>query len=98
VRGLLIRYRGARNAPHTLRRGREQARERAQKLLSRAQMEEADFADVALRFADSLLEPDDLAHRFLDPSFGDAVALLGIGDMSAPLECDEGFMVLQRIA
>jgi serine/threonine protein kinase len=98
VRGLLIRYRGARNAPTGVRRTREQARERADKLLSRARMEGADFADVALRFADNLLEPEDLAPRATDPNYLDAVSSLAIDELSPPLECDEGFQVLQRIA
>jgi hypothetical protein len=98
VRGLLIRYRGARHAPSSLRRAREQARERAHKLLSRAEMEGADFADVALRFADSLLEHEELIPRLSDPQFADAIAALAIGQMSAPLECDEGFLVVLRIA
>jgi hypothetical protein len=98
VRALLIRYRGARNAPSTLRRGRDQARERANKLLSRAKMEGADFADVALRFADSLWEHAELAPRLHDPVFADALAELRIGQITPPLECDEGFLVIQRLA
>jgi serine/threonine protein kinase/predicted DsbA family dithiol-disulfide isomerase len=98
VRGLLVRYRGARNAPAGLRRSREQARERAQKLTSRARMQGADFADVALRFADALLEPEMLSARIQESAVADALAGLNIGDMSVPMECDEGFQVLQRIA
>jgi protein-disulfide isomerase len=97
VRGFLVRYRGARNAPAGLARTREEARERARKLRSRAGMEGADFADVALRFADALLEPETLAARLIDPGVGEVVLHLRIGDMSEPLECDEGFQVLQRL-
>jgi predicted DsbA family dithiol-disulfide isomerase len=98
LRGFLVRYRGARSAPTGLTRSREQARERAQKLTSRARMQGADFADVALRFADALLEPEDLVARARDPKLADELSLLDLGDMSAPIECDEGFQVLQRIA
>ena len=98
LRGLLIRYRGARNAPSTLQRSRAQALERATKLLGRARMEGNDFSDVALRFADCLLEPDELSPRLLDQSFADAAAGLRVGQLSEPIECDEGFMVLQRLA
>jgi hypothetical protein len=94
----LVRYRGARNAPPGLKRTREEARERARKLGERARMEGEDFANVALRFADALLEPDDLAHRLAVPAVADEVAQLQIGDMSKPLECDEGFQVLQRMS
>jgi 2-hydroxychromene-2-carboxylate isomerase len=97
ARGLLIRYRGARNAPGGLSRTREQARERATKLIGRARMEGADFADVALRFADSLLEPEELSPRLIDPVLADAVATLKLGELSAPVECDEGFLVAQRV-
>jgi serine/threonine protein kinase/predicted DsbA family dithiol-disulfide isomerase len=98
VRGLLIRYRGARNAPAGLSRSRAQALERASKLLGRAKMEGADFADVALRFADHLLEPDELAPRLLDHAFADATATLRVGELSQPIECDEGFLVVQRLS
>jgi protein-disulfide isomerase len=97
VRGLLVRYRGARNAPAGLSRTREEALDRARKLRSRAGMQGADFADVALRFADALLEPEVLASRLNDPNLGEVVIRLRIGDMSEPLPCDEGFQVLQRI-
>lgn len=98
VRGFLVRYRGARNAPPGLARTREEARERARKLRSRAGMAGADFADVALRFADALQEPETLAPRLLDTVVGEAVLHLEVGQLSEPLECDEGFQVLQRLA
>jgi serine/threonine-protein kinase len=96
VRGLLLRYQGARNAPAALRRTRAEARERAEKLLGRARMEGADFNDVALRFSDQLLESEDLMPRLEDPIFYEAVSKLAIGDLTPPLECDEGFQVVQR--
>jgi protein-disulfide isomerase len=98
ARGLLIRYRGARNAPGALQRTREQARERASKLISRARMEGADFTDVALRFADALLEPNEIMPRLVDPLLADALASLKLGELTAPVECDEGFIVAQRVA
>jgi predicted DsbA family dithiol-disulfide isomerase len=98
VRAFLIRYRGARNAPAALRRTREQAYERACKLVVRAQMPGSDFADIALRFADNLLEHEDLAPRFADPLFGDASRALRVGQLSEPIECDEGYQVLQRVS
>jgi serine/threonine protein kinase len=98
VRGLLVRYRGARNAPIAVRRTREDARERARKLRDRARVEGADFENVALRFADSLLDPEELAHRLTEPAIADAVRGLHIGEMSQPVECDEGYQVLQRLS
>jgi Thioredoxin/PPIC-type PPIASE domain len=98
VRAFLVRYRGARNAPVTLRRTREQAYERASKLVVRAQMPGSDFGDIALRFADSLLENDDLTQLLNDPVFADATRSLRIGQLSEPLECDEGYQVLQRMS
>ncbi|HET8934167.1 MAG TPA: protein kinase [Polyangiales bacterium] len=98
VRGLLVRYRGARNAPAGMSRTREEARERARKLGERARMQGADFANVALRFADALIEPEDLTHRLREPMVADAVTGLAIGEMSQPVECDEGYQVLQRVS
>jgi protein-disulfide isomerase len=97
VRGLLVRYRGARNAPLTVRRTREEARERARKLGERARVEGAEFENVALRFADALLEPEELAERMREPAIADAVKVMEIGDMSLPIETDEGYQVLLRI-
>jgi hypothetical protein len=98
ARALLIRYRGARNAPSSLRRTREQARERAGKLGERARLEGADFADVAMRFADSLIEPETLVGRVAEPPVADVLARLRLGEISGPLECDEGFQVFQRLS
>ncbi|MET0387451.1 MAG: protein kinase [Polyangiales bacterium] len=98
VRAFLIRYRGARNAPASIRRTREQARERALKLISRAQMEGNDFTDVALRFADSLIDAEKFSPDVIDQAMADEIVKLKVGDMSNPLECDEGYQVLQRMA
>jgi serine/threonine protein kinase/protein-disulfide isomerase len=97
LRGLLVRYRGARNAPTSVRRTREEARERARKLGERARVQGADFENVAMRFADALIESEDLAPRLVDPTVADAVTGLNIGELSQPIECDEGYQVLQRI-
>jgi len=97
VRGLLVRYRGARNAPPAVRRTREEARERARKLGERARVQGADFENVALRFADALIEPEDLRERMAEPAIADALRGLQVGEMSQPVECDEGYQVLQRI-
>jgi hypothetical protein len=64
----------------------------------RAQLPGSDFGDIALRFADSLLEPNDLSGRDNDPDFADAVRLLAVNQVSEPIECDEGYHVVQRIA
>jgi serine/threonine protein kinase len=98
ARALLIRYRGARNAPSTLQRTRAEARERASKLGERARMDGADFAHVAMRFADSLIEPEALVARATEPQFADLLARLRVGEISVPIECDEGFQVLQRLS
>jgi hypothetical protein len=98
VRAFLVRYRGARNAPVSLRRTREQAYERACKLVTRAQMPGSDFADIALRFADNLFENDELEERLSDPVFADASRALRVGQLSEPIECDEGYQVLQRVS
>jgi protein-disulfide isomerase len=98
VRAFLVRYRGARNAPPSLRRTREQAFERACKLVSRAQMPGSDFGEIALRFADNLYEHEELTQSLSDPLFADASCALRVGQLSEPLECDEGYQVLQRVS
>jgi serine/threonine protein kinase len=98
VRSFLVRFRGARNAPPSLRRTREQAFERACKLVSRAQMPGSDFGEIALRFADNLYEHEDLTECLNNPLFADASRALQYGQLSEPLECDEGYQVLQRVS
>jgi hypothetical protein len=97
LRGVLIRYEGARNAPRGLRRTRAQARMRAEKLKARAMMPEADFAALGHRFGDHLLEPETTQPR-ADDALSVAVARLAINEVCNPIECDEGFYVAQRIA
>jgi serine/threonine protein kinase len=97
LRGVLIAYQGARDAPRALRRTREQARERADKLLARARLPGADFSDLALRFGDRLIELGEVEVSELSVPIQDAVARLAIGEVSDPLERDEGFHVLQRV-
>jgi hypothetical protein len=97
LRGVLIGYQGARNAPRALRRTREQARERAHKLLARAKLPGADFADLALRFGDSQIDLGEVDLMLLPGAIKDAVARLEMLEVSEPIECDEGFQVQQRI-
>jgi predicted DsbA family dithiol-disulfide isomerase len=97
LRGVLIRYEGARNAPRGLRRTRAQARMRAEKLTARAMMPEADFAALGQRFGDHLLEPETTQPR-ADDALSLAVSRLGVNEVCSPIECDEGFYVAQRIA
>jgi hypothetical protein len=97
LRGVLIRYEGARNAPRGLRRTRAQARMRAEKLKARAMMPEADFAALGQRFGDHLLEPETTQPR-ADDALSLAVSRLGVNEVCNPIECDEGFYVAQRIA
>jgi hypothetical protein len=97
VRGLLVRYQGARNAPRTLRRTRAEAIERALKLVARAQLPRTDFADIALRFSDGLVELGELNVSDVAEPMQSAIAQLSLLELSCPVECDEGFHVLQRV-
>jgi predicted DsbA family dithiol-disulfide isomerase len=97
VRAFLVRYRGARNAPPALRRTKDQAYERACKLVARAKVPGSDFADIALRFADTLLESSDMSARRNEPPFADVIRKLQIDQLSEPIETDEGYQVLQRV-
>lgn len=97
LRGLLVRYQGARNAPRNLRRTRDEAMERALKLLARAQLPRTDFADIALRFSDGLVELGEVKVSDLGEPMQSAIAQLALFELSCPVECDEGFHVLQRV-
>ncbi|MDD9943011.1 MAG: protein kinase [Myxococcales bacterium] len=97
LRQILVCFRGARRAPRNVRRSREQALERAEKLRARACLPGADFADLAMRFSDADLDLGTLElHGLPEPTL-DAVMGLAVGGISRLIETDDGFRFLQRV-
>jgi len=98
---VLVRYAGAKHAPATITRTREQACLRAQEALAKLQ-EGASFADVVRDYSDEsgaetregtlgAIERGDVA-----PAFADAAFELKVREVSQVVETDFGFHVILR--
>jgi peptidyl-prolyl cis-trans isomerase SurA len=101
ARHVLVRYKGAKNAPATIRRTREQALKiavEAQQKLSQGQ----DFAMIAKKYSEdgSKDKGGDIGSpgrgRLAAP-FEDALWALKVGELSTVVETEFGFHVIQRL-
>jgi hypothetical protein len=99
---VLVRYAGAKHAPATVTRTREQACLRAEEALSKLH-DGMSFADVVRAYSDEsgaetregsigTVERADVA-----PAFADAAFELGIREVSQVVETDFGFHVILRV-
>jgi NIMA-interacting peptidyl-prolyl cis-trans isomerase 1 len=102
VKHVLVRYAGAKRAPETITRTREQACLRAQEALTKLK-EGTSFADVVARYSDEsgaatregslgTIQRTDVA-----PGFADAAFELGIREVSEVVETPFGFHVILRV-
>ncbi len=104
VQALLVSYAGAQKAPPELRRDKSQARKRAQMVANIAQMSGEHFAELAIKYGDRPLLPDNggsgaLLERGdgkLDRAVEDVAFALAIGEVSKPVETPQGFVILRR--
>jgi peptidyl-prolyl cis-trans isomerase C len=107
IRGLVIAYIGAKNAPSEVTRSQAEARERANMVATIAQMSGEHFAELTLKYGDRALtlsgdtDPagDALLERNstqLDPKVAAVAFSLSIEEVSAPVQCAEGFVIVKR--
>jgi len=104
IRGLVVAYAGATNAPSQVTRNRRQAHERAQMVATIAQMTGEHFQELTLKYGDRPLLPDSSAQALLERGSGmvdakvEAAAFaLSPNEISAPIETREGFVIVQRV-
>jgi parvulin-like peptidyl-prolyl isomerase len=97
-----VTYAGARNAPSASNRSETQAKERAQRILSRVREPSSDFTALILRFSDDPNAARDRGDMGLVPQgrlegpLDRAAFSLNVGDISEVIATDEGFHILQR--
>jgi parvulin-like peptidyl-prolyl isomerase len=98
---ILIAYKGARNAPTTITRSKEQAKKRAENVLKKA-LKGGDFAALAKEYSDDpgsgprggdlgTFTRTTMVKPFADGAFG-----LRPGELSTVVETDFGFHVIRR--
>jgi hypothetical protein len=101
VQHVLIAYRGAKNAPKTVKRSQAEARKLAEQILAEARAG-ADFSDLAARHSDdpgAKASRGNLGKRKRDafvPAFADAAFRLKEGEVSDVVETEFGFHIIKR--
>jgi len=102
TRHLLIRYKGARNAEAKIKRSRDAAQQLAAKLHAEATRPGADFEALAKKHSEdgSAARGGDLGpvgRGMFAPSYEAAAFALQPGELSAVVESDFGFHLIQRV-
>ena len=102
VRHVLVRYRGAKNAPDAIARTREEACLRALEARDKILAQTIDFDQAVKDYSDEAGAADrrgamgTLERREMTPPFADAAMELSIGQMSDVVETDFGFHLILR--
>jgi peptidyl-prolyl cis-trans isomerase NIMA-interacting 1 len=104
ARALLIAYAGAKGAPNGIQRSKQEARERASMVANIAQMSGEAFPELVIKYSDRPLLADNAAGTLVErgsgllpPEAERAAFALAVGEVSAPIETAEGFVIAQRI-
>lgn len=102
TRHILVRYKGARNAEPKIKRSKEDAQKLAEKIHAEATRPGADFAALAKKKSEdsSAERGGDLGpvgRGLFAPSYEAAAFALKSGEISAVVESDFGFHVIQRV-
>lgn len=102
VRHVLVRYKGAKNAPESITRTREEACLRALEARDKILAQTADFDQAVKDYSDEAGAAErrgsmgTLERREMTPPFADAAMELSIGQMSDVVETEFGFHLILR--
>lgn len=102
TRHILIRYRGAHNAPADVTRSKDEARALAQRLQKEASAEGADVAALAREHSEDGSaerggDVGEIARGLLEPEYETAAFALAPGQVAEVVETRVGFHVIQRM-
>ena len=102
TRHILIRYRGAENAPADITRSKEEARQLAAQTREEAMADGADFAAIAREKSEDASaerggDVGTLGRGRLAPEYEAAAFALSPGDTSEVVETEFGFHIIQRV-
>lgn len=102
TRHLLVRHAGARNAPDDVTRTEAEARARAEELRAQLLAPGADFAAIAREHSEDASAEDGgdlgmVGRGLLAPAYEEAAWALPIDGISAVVQTDFGFHVIQRL-
>ena len=103
ARALVIAFAGAKDAPSSVDRSKDAARERAKMVANVAQMSGEAFPELVLKYGDRPLLADNAAGTLVErgsgllpPEAERSAFALAIGEVSAPIETALGFVIVQR--
>jgi len=104
ARAMVIAYAGAKDAPATVTRTKAEALDRAKMVATIAQMSGEHFAELALKYGDWPVLGDvaqgtlmERGSAPLGPAVEKVAFALALGEVSAPVDAEQGFVLLQRI-
>jgi NIMA-interacting peptidyl-prolyl cis-trans isomerase 1 len=104
VRAVYVAFKGAKDAPSDVTRTRKQAADRAAMVSSVAQMAGVSFTELEMKYSDRppLREgggPGAMLERgsdLLDPEVESVAFSLSVGEVSAPVQTEAGWVIVQR--